>query len=285
MRIASLILLASAVVAVPFKRYDNSSDAAVSSGFSAEIVPVSSTEFVSVASATAEPSAVSTYVEGESESEVDTTITVDEWITITLSDTTLTLNAKSTSAVEKALAAEASTTEDDTTITSTITQYQTITSDGVTTEVPVSTVTTTYVEDDETVEATTTSTVTRITTVTLDDGSVTTEAATDVCEATTVTVTVTETPSAADVVTTSYPITAEFTVGDLTTTITSFVEVTTTLASTTSDPVSLVPSASASATPYYNSTVATNGTVYSSAAVPVQSESVANERRSLFHFF
>lgn len=212
--IASILALASYVSAVPFKRYDNATETIV-------------TAFSSSA-------------------EVDTTITINKYVTITLPSTTLTLDASATAAI--ASAEKDASPAAELTVTSVITKYSTLTIGGSEITTPVSTVTSIYKQG-----PTTTSTITTFVTITQSYDSMSAEAATgEHCIPATVTVTVTEQPSKTDAVgvstitdtiTTSYPVVAEFTINDLTTTITSYVEVTsyetslTTLASSSIVPV------------------------------------------------
>lgn len=313
MRFSGLIplALASSAVAVPFqhfKRYENSSEVSVtpgsSSGFSASVVATSS---------------------GAISSEIDTTITVDEYITITLPDTTLTVPTSATdeiNKIESSAAAESS--SEDITLTSTIIQYETLTSDGSETVQATNTYTTTVAPSAESSSAessvaktskssndqVTTSTITRLTTIT-QGSSTLVEAVTDTetetgsgnqCTPETVTVTVTEGGKAAttsdddvtstvvltSTLTTSYPVQAEFTNGDDVTTITSYVQVTSTQVYTTAAGSSSYGNSSIPAT---SSTIqaaaSNNGTFYSSALPSATSgyEPVANERRGLLFNF
>ncbi|KAK6454908.1 uncharacterized protein RJT20DRAFT_136076 [Scheffersomyces xylosifermentans] len=190
------------------------------------------------------------------------------------------------------------------TITSTVIQYVTITSDGVTTTQPTNTLTTTFVSstsstDEETSTAeessediTTTSTITYIVTVTQSDGDVSLEtelakvagsSTESFCVPTTVTVTVsaTEEPTGSDAVvlttyfTSAYPITAEFTYGDNTTTITSYVDVTSTsYFTTTTSP--LAASATIISTPDTEAPVASSSLAASSAAPSSEAPSLTS---------
>lgn len=162
--------------AVPFKRYDNGSE------------PVLST--LSAA--------------------IDTTTTVNKYITVTLPASTIT--GGGTAATSELPAS-----------TIIVTEYTTLSDDGSTVVSPVATLTSTLTGP------ITTSTVTSYITITSPDGSVETEAVVNVCTPTTVTVTVDKAAVGTLVVTTSLPVTAAFTLSGLTTTITSFVDVTTTL--------------------------------------------------------
>lgn len=230
------LALAAAVAAVPYKRFDNSTDLSLV-GFSASVVPTG-----------------------------DSTITVDEYRTVVLGPQ-VSGDAKAIKAGHTPSVAE--TSQVPATLTSTVTLYQTLTSDGHITKIPTATQTSTVTSDGgSTVELTTTSTVTKLTTITRDGTTETEAVETGECEARTVTVTVTP------AYTTSVPVTAEFTNGDLTTTITSFVKVTATAASkaessadadaVTEAPASETAAASTAApvslAPFQNSTTAANGT-------------------------
>lgn len=195
-----VIAAAAVASAVPFKRYDNN------------------TEAYSPQSA-----------------DYDTTVTIDKFITITLPSTTLTVPATASDDVAKAISlAEAIGLIEPITTTSTIVEYTTIEDHGSAVESPIATKTSTI-----TSTPTTTSTITQFVTITEPESS----SALEACAASTVTVTVTEKESSkseAAVVTgttthvSAYPVEAEFTLSGTTTTITSFVDVTTTDIFTTS---------------------------------------------------
>lgn len=209
---ASLLAVASVVSAIPFKRFDNGT------------------------------------VEGTTLSSQDSTITIDKYITITLPSSTMTVAETATSAISiaKVEAANEGVNLLDH-MTSTEGVQVTPTSESNPKE-------TAEAEPSRTSsdEGTVTSTITSVITVTNANGEVTkvpvaTTDGKDTCEASTVTVTVTETPeSASPVVNTLIslvPVTAEFTVGDTTTTLTQYVSVTleqtsmTTLGSSTIAPL------------------------------------------------
>lgn len=209
LNVASIIALASFAVAVPFKRYDNATETSLSSSV-----------------------------------EVDTTITIDKYVTITLPYTTLTLEATASdmiaSADEVASSAEATITGNSINSSaqevSVVTIYSTLTVFGSAIVTPIAT--STSIVDSQ---PTTTSTITHFITVTEANGSVTTAAVTQAaCIPSTVTVTKTETEresvkassnsfelsTITETVATSYPVVATFAISDFTTTVTSYVDVT-----------------------------------------------------------
>lgn len=225
--IVKLVSIAALASAVPFKRYDNNTDVQIASVLS----------------------------------DVDTTITVDKYVTITLPSTTLTVPATASIAKE-ALASQSA--QGELTVTSTIVEYTTLVDQGTSLTTPVSTRTSTI-----TSTPTTTSTITSFVTITEAEKS----DASDVCVPSTVTVTVTEKPNhstdESSVVTStstfvsSYPVEAEFTLSGSTITVTSFVDVTSTQTFTTTENSSLPLGAS-------------NGTYQVPQRV---------KRSSLYHFF
>ncbi|SGZ57424.1 CIC11C00000004176 [Sungouiella intermedia] len=197
--LASTLALATLVTAVPFKRYDNVTETSLTSS-----------------------------------SEVDTTITVDKFLTITLPYTTLTLDATASDEIASAERVASTASEGTSEDVSFVTIYSTVTVSGSIVTTAVATLTTT---SGAVSLPTTTSTITHFVTVTQANGSVTTAAVTEAaCTPTTVTVTKTETvePSSTtqnvstitETFLSSYPIVATFTLSDFTTTVTSYVEVT-----------------------------------------------------------
>ena len=243
--------LLSCVHAVPFKRYDNSSS------------------FSSIPSITASASTSATLAdfdpdESSSGAYYNSTSTVYEYQTVTLPSTTLTIPETATSQLSVL-----SSYMDDSISTSTmyVTRYQTLTSDGVTTTKPVGTETSEAIvysrptegnneEDNEDNEEDVEITSTVFKTITQDD----TSSSDDSCGKETVTVTVTDTPSPSPFTrTTSYPVTAEFTMDESTSTLTTFIQVTETLdaTSTTSDSMVTSESVASSSAPYANTTIST----------------------------
>ncbi|CUM54291.1 uncharacterized protein AC631_00707 [Debaryomyces fabryi] len=302
------LILASSAAAIPFrpvnyKRYDNSSAVSVtpsaSSGFSAIVLASSG---------------------ASSEAEQDTTITFDEYITITLPDTTLTIPTSATNEINEvessaaAVSASATSSDDDTTLTSTVIEYQTISSDGSETVQATNTYTTTVApssssEASSSNDQVTTSTITKLTTITQGSSTFVAAVETDTetqtggqCTPETVTVTVTKGEGKADAsstpdvtstvtltstLTTSYPVEAVFTNGDDTTTITSYVQVTSTQFYTTAAGSSSYANSSIPATSSSFQTAGNNGTYYSSALPSATSgyEPVANAKRGfLFNY-
>ncbi|OBA22215.1 hypothetical protein METBIDRAFT_148615 [Metschnikowia bicuspidata var. bicuspidata NRRL YB-4993] len=223
---AALTVLASVVSAIPFKRYDN--------------------ETISATTAFSLP---------------DTTITVDKYITTTLSGSSV--SARSLSDL-------AANTQN---IISVVTEYVTISTKGSAVVTPVTTFTTTMPE------STTTSTLTSYVTITESDGTVSTEAiesglieTAEACVCVPSTVTVTATNSVNDVEdqysaitlisVTAIPVYADFTFSGLTTTITSYVEVT--LTETTYSPIV-----------FYSTTTGTSSTPDISSSMPTVTSSSA----------
>lgn len=219
------------VTATPYKRFDNSTS----------VAPASSSDVYNTTSTT----------------------TVDAYTTVYLPSTTLVIPTSATSQLD--FVSSYISKELLSTITSVITSYQTITSDDQVTSVPV-TMTSVSVtkpsasvaanENDqctpETITETTTETETKY--VSGGDDDATTEAPDSISYST---LYLTST------MTTSYPITAEFTSDDLTTTITSFVDVTSTQTITTETPVPIT-SSSVAPTSYtgFNTTSAWNSTSF-----------------------
>lgn len=163
-----------------------------------------------------------------------TTTTVDAYTTVYLPTTTLVIPTTATS--QLSIVSSYIEEEGFSTFTTVVTSYETITSDGIVTSIPVTTMES-YSVTKPTVAAE----------INEDDGVVTVTVTETETETETETVTVTETETDIEdddlvtystlfltsTLTTSYPITAEFTSDSLITTLTSFVEVTTTQTYTT----------------------------------------------------
>ncbi|CUM63019.1 uncharacterized protein PRCAT00000581001 [Priceomyces carsonii] len=240
-----VVLAVTSAYAVPHKRFNNETSSDVL-GYNADKVATSLA----------------------SSSDIDTTITIDKYVTIRLPSSTFTVAASETGDIE-AIASSADVTPS----TSTVIEYETLTSGSETKTIATTTYTTEVLP---TVEASKNTTTTVTKTVSEDSGSGNEES----CGANTVTVTVTKSGASdptstlylTSTFTTSYPIEAVFTNGDDTTTLTSFVEVTSTLH---------YPKTSASVTPTHN-----NGTYsYSAPSTSAESEAAPVKRRGFIFDF